>query len=78
MKNTGKGRYMVDLLFMGEGGTPAFLLSLKMKFGGNMMCKKFFSSTIDVADSLLFCPSNFRMDICYVYTSKKSGDTLSY
>lgn len=54
---------MVDLLFMGEGGTPAFLLSRSVKFGGNMMSKKFFSSTIDVADSLLFCPSNFRMDI---------------
>lgn len=72
MKKTGKGRYMVDLLFMGEGGTPALLLSWSVKFGGNMIEKKFLSGAVGAAYSLPLLFFKFsRAQIVRTHQNKK-------
>lgn len=75
MKNTGKGSHMVDLLFMGEGGSPAFLLSRSVKFGGNMIEKKFLSGAVGAAYSLSLLFFKFsRAQIVRTHLNEKSGD----
>lgn len=70
---------MVDLLFMGEGGTPAFLLSRSVKFGGNVIEKNLLSGAVSAAYSLPLLFFKFsRGQIVNPHQNKKSDDAQSY
>ena len=49
----------------GEGGTPALLLSLRVKFGGNMIVRKLLGGAADAADfrPLMFFKSLIPTDV---------------
>ena len=63
----------------GEGGTPALLLSPRVKFGGNVIEKDFLSGAVSAAYSLpLLFFKFFRAQIVRTHQNKKSDDALSY
>ena len=63
----------------GEGGTPAFLLSLRVKIGGNMIARKLLGGAVDAPDCspLLFFKFSHAQMMC-THQNGKSDDVQSY